>query len=58
MAEISTAISDLVLAVSSFYIAYYVVWRDSNVIGACGLCIIGTAASLGVFRFSLDSPGE
>ena len=57
MAAISTAVSDLALAISSFYSAY-VLWisQPQHANGYYAMLIIGLAASLGVFRFGLTNP--
>ena len=52
----STSLSDLVLALSSFHAAYKV--TNSTLAGAMGFVIIGTAATLGTIKFALDSPQE
>ena len=56
MAQISTAISDLVLALCSFYVAYETNGRPYQ--SFYGLILIGLAASLGVCRFGLKHPSK
>ncbi|XP_050398077.1 uncharacterized protein LOC126815999 [Patella vulgata] len=52
--QISTAVSDLVLALSVFYVVYYTIWF--NFFAAIGLLLQGIAASAGVARFSQSRP--
>ncbi|XP_067936788.1 uncharacterized protein [Watersipora subatra] len=54
MAQTSTAVSDLVLALSSFYAAYRINGHPFQ--SFYGLLVIGLAASLGAFRFALTNP--
>lgn len=55
MAQLSTAVSDLVLALASFYAAYHT--NGHPYPSSYGLLVIGIAASLGVCRFGLRNPG-
>ncbi|XP_076448755.1 uncharacterized protein LOC143285395 [Babylonia areolata] len=52
--QLSTSVSDLVLALSVVYFVYCVFW--DNVFAALGLLIQGVAAGLGVYRFALSRP--
>ena len=53
---LSTAFSDFVLAVSSFYPAYL---TQGHPYQSCyGLLVIGIAASLGVYRFGARHPSK
>ena len=56
MAQISTAISDLVLSISSFYAAGVIAPRYIH--GAAGLLIIALAAGVGTTRFLNIAPGN
>jgi hypothetical protein len=52
VAEISTAISDAVLAASAFYAIYLL--KGVNSLSQVGFFTIGMAATIGVFRFGLE----
>ncbi|ESO89784.1 hypothetical protein LOTGIDRAFT_204307 [Lottia gigantea] len=52
--QVSTAVSDLVLALTVFYVVYYTIWF--NFFAAVGLLLQGAAASVGVYRFSQTFP--
>ncbi|GAB1603173.1 uncharacterized protein LOC115221465 [Argonauta hians] len=52
--QLSTAVSDLFLAASAYFVAISL--KDLNVIAALGIFIQGMAASIGVFRFSMSKP--
>lgn len=54
MAQIGTAISDLVLAASALYVAYHIL--ASHLIARIGFLIIGIAASCGTVRYALNNP--
>lgn len=53
---ISTSISDAILALSAFHAALRL-WPN-NISGFLSFCLIGTAASCGVYRFALKSPSD
>ena len=52
--QLSTAVSDFVLALSSYYSAFAV--QKSSKYGSAGFLIVGFAASLGVLRFGSVLP--
>ena len=53
--QLSTSLSDLCLAVSAFYVAYY--WNiHGQSKAAIGIGIQGVAASVGIIRFAMVHP--
>lgn len=53
--QLSTSLSDLILAVSAFYVAHH--WHERQLFkAAIGIGIQGIAASFGVFRFAMADP--
>lgn len=53
--QISTSVSDFILACSVFYVTFSL-FLDNSIYAASGLLIQGAAASVGVVRFSMRRP--
>ena len=56
MAQLSTSISDLILAICSFCAANEV--RTLPSLSFYGFCVIGLAAALGSYRFAWEEPSK
>ena len=54
--QLTTSLSDLVLALSVLHFVYCVFW--DNLFAAIGLSIQGAAAGIGVYRFALSRPDQ
>ncbi|XP_060080278.1 uncharacterized protein LOC132559678 [Ylistrum balloti] len=53
--QLSTSLSDLMLAISAFYVSHYWYGRNYNY-AAFGMFIQACAASMGIFRFAMEEP--